>query len=134
VHPSIEAPGRQLGLVAATSDQEFLFSQAWCKSNNCRYAVRTAACTQQRVEAHHLEGAITVVSEELLSLLVCPLGKSPLLREGSTLVCSRCGPRFAINDDIPNMLIDEAELPAGCSCLNDLDCVKSGEVKVDLAS
>ena len=75
-----------------------------------------------------------MVSEELMALLVCPMGKAPLLREGDTLVCSRCGPRFAIKDDIPNMLIEEAELPAGCSSLNDLECVRTGEVKVDLAS
>ena len=58
-----------------------------------------------------------MLSEELLKLLVCPMGKVPLVREGESLVCSRCGTRFAINDDIPNMLIsEEAELPgAGAS-------------------
>ena len=52
-----------------------------------------------------------MVNEALLSLLVCPLGKAPLRREGETLICTRCGPRFSIKDDIPNMLIEEAELP-----------------------
>ena len=32
-------------------------------------------------------------SEELLSLLVCPMGKAALRRDGEFLVCSRCGPR-----------------------------------------
>jgi uncharacterized protein len=73
-----------------------------------------------------------VVSEELLSLLVCPMGKAPLRREGDLLICTRCGPRFAIKDDIPNMLIEEAVLPVDCPSLHELECVRSGEAKVDL--
>lgn len=71
--------------------------------------------------------------EDLLNLLVCPMGKAPLTREGERLVCSRCGARFSINDDIPNMLIEEAELPSGCGSLVDLDCVRGGDAKVDVA-
>jgi uncharacterized protein YbaR (Trm112 family) len=74
-----------------------------------------------------------MLSEELLKLLVCPMGKAPLTREGETLVCSQCGTRFAINDDIPNMLIEEAELPTGCASLSDLPCVKNGQARVDIA-
>ncbi len=72
-----------------------------------------------------------MVNEDLLALLVCPLGKAPLRREGDLLICTRCGPRFSIKDDIPNMLIEEAELPAGCGSLADLACVKSGDAKLD---
>jgi uncharacterized protein YbaR (Trm112 family) len=72
-----------------------------------------------------------MVNEELLALLVCPMGKAPLRREGDVLICTRCGPRFAIKDDIPNMLIEEAELPPDCATINDLECVKSGQVKMD---
>jgi uncharacterized protein len=72
-----------------------------------------------------------MVNEALLSLLVCPLGKASLRREGETLVCTRCGPRFSIKDDIPNMLIEEAELPPGCSSMANLECVSSGNVKLD---
>ena len=72
-----------------------------------------------------------MVNETLLSLLVCPLGKAPLRREGDVLVCTRCGPRFSIEDDIPNMLIEEAELPQDCRCLAELPCVKSGDAKLD---
>jgi uncharacterized protein YbaR (Trm112 family) len=68
--------------------------------------------------------------DELLALLVCPLGKVPLRREGNALVCTRCGPRFLINDEIPNMLIEEAELPQGCTRLEDLPCVRSGDAKL----
>ena len=63
-------------------------------------------------------------TEELLSLLVCPMGKAPLRKDGDLLVCSRCGPRFIIKDDIPNMLIEEAELPPDCETLHDLECVR----------
>ncbi len=73
-----------------------------------------------------------MLSEELLQLLVCPMGKAPLTRDGDTLVCSQCGTRFAIKDDIPNMLIEEADLPEGCESLAALDCVKNGQAKVDL--
>lgn len=74
-----------------------------------------------------------MVSEELLALLVCPMGKAPLRREGETLVCTRCGPRFAIKDDIPDMLIEEAELPPGCASMNDLECVRAGEARADVS-
>lgn len=67
-----------------------------------------------------------MVNEHLLSLLVCPLGKEPLRRTNDSLVCTRCGLRFAIRDDIPNMLIDEAKLPVGCASIEELNCIKSG--------
>lgn len=72
-----------------------------------------------------------MLNEELLALLVCPMGKAPLRREGDVLVCTRCGPRFAIKNDIPDMLIDEAELPEGCASLADLPCVRAGDAKLD---
>ncbi len=70
-----------------------------------------------------------MIKEDLLSILVCPLGKAPLRREGEFLVCTRCGPRFAVRDGIPDMLIEDADLPPGCSSINDLECVKSGDAK-----
>jgi uncharacterized protein YbaR (Trm112 family) len=72
-----------------------------------------------------------MVSEDLLALLVCPMGKAPLRREGNFLTCTRCGPRFEIKDDIPNMLIEEAALPAGCASISDLECVRSGDAKAE---
>ena len=72
-----------------------------------------------------------MLNEEFLSLLACPLGKAPLRQEGDVLICTRCGTRFAIKDNIPNMLIEEADLPAGCASLVDLECVKSGDVKLE---
>jgi uncharacterized protein YbaR (Trm112 family) len=72
-----------------------------------------------------------MVNEELLAILVCPMGKAPLRREGETLVCTRCGPRFSIQDEIPNMLIEEAELPAGCAAMAELECVRCGDARLD---
>jgi uncharacterized protein YbaR (Trm112 family) len=77
---------------------------------------------------------IAMVSEDLLALLVCPMDqKSPLRLEGESLVCTRCGPRFAIKDDIPNMLIEEAELPADCPALADLPCVRAGDARAEVS-
>ncbi|WP_435011226.1 Trm112 family protein [Tundrisphaera lichenicola] len=74
-----------------------------------------------------------MVSDQFLSLLVCPMGRVPLRREGDSLICSQCGVRFAIKDNIPNMIVEEAELPEGCSCLAELECVKAGQAKVEIA-
>jgi uncharacterized protein YbaR (Trm112 family) len=72
-----------------------------------------------------------MANENLIALLVCPLGKAKLRREGDSLVCTRCGPRFFIKDDIPDMLIENAQLPPGCGSLANLECVRSGDVKLD---
>lgn len=72
-----------------------------------------------------------MLNEDILALLVCPMGKAPLRREGDVLVCTRCGPRFVVKDEIPNMLIEEAELPPDCPGLAELECVRAGDAKVD---
>lgn len=72
-------------------------------------------------------------SKDLLDLLVCPLGHAPLRDEGNALVCTRCGPRFAVEDDIPNMIIEDATLPEGCASLRDLECVKAGDAPAEIA-
>ncbi len=74
-----------------------------------------------------------MVSDQFLALLVCPMGKVPLRREDDILVCTQCGIRFAIKDDIPNMIVEEAELPPNCTCLAELECVKTGRAKVEIA-
>jgi len=60
------------------------------------------------------------------------MGKAPLRREGDYLVCTRCGPRFEIKDEIPNMLIEEARLPDGCAAIADLECVRAGDARADV--
>ncbi|TVM03471.1 MAG: hypothetical protein CV087_04965 [Candidatus Brocadia sp. WS118] len=52
-----------------------------------------------------------MVAKELLDILVCPLCKADVRLEGDRIVCIKCGRRYPIRDDIPVMLIDEAELP-----------------------
>ncbi len=51
------------------------------------------------------------VDKELLDILACPKCKGDLeLEEGGTgLICRACSLRYRIEDDIPIMLIDEAE-------------------------
>ncbi|MFQ5747528.1 MAG: Trm112 family protein [Gemmatimonadota bacterium] len=48
---------------------------------------------------------------ELLEILVCPKCKGELeyVEEDDALLCHACRLRYRIEDDIPVMLIDEAE-------------------------
>ena len=50
------------------------------------------------------------LSPQLLAVLVCPRCKGPLeYREAQdALDCPRCRLRYAVRDDIPIMLVDEA--------------------------
>jgi uncharacterized protein YbaR (Trm112 family) len=75
-----------------------------------------------------------MIDEDLLKLLVCPLGKAALRVEGNRLVCTRCGPQFTIVDEIPNMLIEEATLPEGCGAISELACVREGDARIDLGN
>ncbi|MFZ1729931.1 MAG: Trm112 family protein [Bacteroidota bacterium] len=63
-----------------------------------------------------------MLNQELLNILVCPVGKSELRLEGSALVCTSCGAKYRIEDDIPIMLVEEAELPAGVTSADQLKC------------
>ena len=67
-------------------------------------------------------GTPSPIPEDLLEILVCPLGKAPLRLEGETLVCTRCGLTYRIEDGIPNMLIEDAKLPEGTSDIKGLPC------------
>ncbi len=51
------------------------------------------------------------ISEELLEILACPKCKGDvvLTDAGDGLTCAACSLRYPIKDDIPVMLIDEAE-------------------------
>ena len=52
------------------------------------------------------------IAKELLDVLVCPLCKLPvkLTPDGQGLKCGQCRRVYAIKDDIPVMLIDEAKI------------------------
>lgn len=63
-----------------------------------------------------------IIPQDLLEILVCPLGKAPLRLEGETLVCTKCGLVYPIEDGIPSMLVDEAKLPPGVTDLKQLAC------------
>ena len=52
-----------------------------------------------------------MIDKELLDILACPACKADVKLEGERIVCTKCGRRYPIKDDIPIMLIDEAELP-----------------------
>ncbi len=51
------------------------------------------------------------IDQELLDILACPKCKGEVQLEngGSSLVCHNCSLKYRIEDDIPVMLIDEAE-------------------------
>jgi len=60
---------------------------------------------------------LSMIDKELLEILACPKCKSEVrLDEGAQrIICTSpsCGLRYPIRDDIPVMLIDEAEKPTG---------------------
>ncbi len=51
------------------------------------------------------------ISKELLDILACPKCKGDIRLDESKngLICDTCKPLYHIKDDIPVMLIDEAE-------------------------
>ncbi len=54
-----------------------------------------------------------MIDKELLEILACPLCKTDVRLENDKIVCTNCGRIYPIRDDIPIMLVDEAELPEG---------------------
>lgn len=52
-----------------------------------------------------------MISKDLLDILACPLCKTEVHVEEDRIVCAKCGRRYPIRDDIPVMLVEEAELP-----------------------
>ena len=52
-----------------------------------------------------------MLSQELLDILVCPACKGDLAYDEAarTLTCPACRLRYRIEDDIPIMLVEEAE-------------------------
>jgi uncharacterized protein len=56
----------------------------------------------------------------LLTILRCPLTRSPLRQEGDWLVAEVGGLRYPIRDGIPVMLVEEAKLPPGIESLEEL--------------
>jgi uncharacterized protein YbaR (Trm112 family) len=71
---------------------------------------------------------MTQITPELLSILRCPLTRSPLTVEGDFLVAQIGGLRYPVRDGIPVMIIEEATLPAGISSLEALKAKLVGQI------
>jgi uncharacterized protein len=56
-----------------------------------------------------------MIDERLLHVLVCPACRAKVRLEGDRLVCqnAECGLRYPVRDDIPIMIVQEAEKPGG---------------------
>ena len=52
-----------------------------------------------------------MMDKELLDILACPACKADVRLDENKIICTSCGRRYPIRDEIPIMLIDEAELP-----------------------
>ncbi|MEE9584219.1 MAG: Trm112 family protein [Candidatus Brocadiales bacterium] len=52
-----------------------------------------------------------MIDKELLDILACPVCKTEVRLEQEKIVCTKCGRRYPVKDDIPVMLVEEAELP-----------------------
>lgn len=52
-----------------------------------------------------------MLSEELLKILACPKCKGSLVydKNNDQLICDACRLKYAVKDDIPVMVIDEAK-------------------------
>ena len=58
------------------------------------------------------------IDPEVLSLLVCPVTRSPLRQDGDFLVGETGGLAYPIRDGLPVLLAEEARLPSGVSSLD----------------
>jgi uncharacterized protein YbaR (Trm112 family) len=69
-----------------------------------------------------------MLDPEFLKILRCPFDprrEAALSQpDESKLVCSRCQVTFPIRDGFPILLVDEAQLPPGCSGQDQLACQK----------
>jgi len=50
-----------------------------------------------------------MIDKELLEILACPACKGEVKLIDNKIVCANCGRKYPIRNDIPVMLIDEAE-------------------------
>ena len=50
-----------------------------------------------------------MIDKELLEILACPACKGDVELKENKIACKKCCKKYPIKDDIPIMLIDEAE-------------------------
>ena len=86
-------------------------------SRSCFFSV--AQCL--RGESIFEYNALVMIAKELLEILVCPACKQALeYRENpESLKCKQCHRVYAVKDDIPIMLVDEAKIEDLRSSLRD---------------
>ncbi len=67
-----------------------------------------------------------MISQDFLDILRCPLRPSDtrLRLLADHLECERCALRFPIKDGFPILVVEEAQLPAGCESTSQLPCQK----------
>lgn len=56
-----------------------------------------------------------MIDQRLLEILACPKCKGDLEHTGDKLICHACALAYPIRDDIPIMLIEEAEDISGAA-------------------
>ena len=49
--------------------------------------------------------------EKEIEYIVCPIDKGKLIDKQNYWECKKCGAKFKVNEGIPNLIIDDAELP-----------------------
>src|SRR5262245_38466234 len=66
----------------------------------------------------------TMITPELLEILRCPMDPSntKLEVQDNNLVCTHCRVVFPSRDGFPALLIEEAQLPPGCTTIEQLPC------------
>ena len=74
------------------------------------------------------ETTTTPLNPDLLSILRCPLTRSPLRQEGDALVGEVGGLRYPIRDGIPVLLVEEAKLPPDISSLDEFKAKFRGQI------
>ncbi|MCQ9206189.1 MAG: Trm112 family protein [Omnitrophica bacterium] len=50
-----------------------------------------------------------MISDDLLKILACPECKTGVSLENGKIVCTQCGRKYPIRNNIPVMLVEEAE-------------------------
>ncbi len=64
-----------------------------------------------------------MIKQDLLDILRCPMDpRNKIAVVTDHLVCERCPVKFKIKDGFPVLVMEEAELPAGCETLEQLPC------------
>lgn len=51
--------------------------------------------------------------DELVKLLRCPIDHQPVETDGQFIICTACDAHYPIVDNIPYMVVEEAQFPHG---------------------